>query len=269
MGNKKNNRSKKYIKPKSYNPIIIEKKIENMKAKIDSDREDLKKFLKSLDISNANHISLLSNFAQHDIKNSVQSMDTIISSNSLDEFTEQHIDSLKIHLNLIRNTISNFAKLVPYVQKEGFEFSQLVSTIEKLNKEGFYVNKIEFVKEIPEGDFYFHLPFQSVVQMLNNIIINAIKAYNTVVENRRIKLDISFDENNFYIKIFDNADEIPFENIDSVFDYGVSSTGGSGIGLYHARYLCDLYKGSIKVIKLEEKGEFNKYFFITLPLIKN
>jgi len=262
-------RNKKYFKPRSCNPIVIRKEIEIMKAEIHKDREKLKDFLKSLEVSNANHISLLSNFAQHDIKNSVQSMDSIISSNNLEELTQTHIESLKTNLNLIRETISNFAKLVPYGQEENFEFRQLVSTIENLNREGFYSNKIAFTKEIPEGDFYFNLPFQSVVQMLNNIIINAIKAFNNVTLDRKIRLSISFDENNFYIKISDNADEIPFDDIDSIFEYGVSSTNGSGIGLYHARYLCDLYKGSIEVVKLDDESEFNKYFLITLPIIKN
>lgn len=264
----KNKRNKQYIRPKYANPIAIKQEIETMRKEIQKDRDSLKAFLESLDKSNSTHITLLSNFAQHDIKNSVQSIDSIVSANSIEELTKEHIQNIKHHLNLIRKTIENFSKLVPYDKKDYFNFDTLITTIESLNRETFHSNKILFTKDIPEGEFNFNLPFQSVVQMINNIIINAVKAFTPCIQDKKIKLLSSYDENNFYIKIFDNASNIPFDNIDSIFDFGVSSTGGSGIGLFHARYLCGLYKGSIEVCQLEDDKEFNKYFFITLPIIK-
>ena len=51
-----------------------------------------------------------------------------------------------------------------------------------------------------------------------------------------------------------------------IFDYGVSSTGGSGIGLYHVQWLCTSYKGDIQVHPLASGGLYTKCFTITLPL---
>ncbi|MGA9213660.1 sensor histidine kinase [Kaistella sp.] len=194
-------------------------------------------------------------------------MDSILSTNSLDELNEKHLASLKLNLGIIRETIDNFSKLVPYSEKDTFDFNQLLSAVELLNRESFYVNKIEFIKEIPEGEFSFNLPFQSVLQMLNNIIINAIKAFGNSVD-KKIKISVEFNSDDFNIRIFDNAEKIPFKNINSIFDYGNSSTGGSGIGLFHARYLCDLYEGNISVVEIEDNNDFNKYFLINLPIIK-
>ena len=83
----------------------------------------------------------------------------------------------------------------------------------------------------------------------------------------KIKFSAHCQEKVFVLKIFDNAHHIIFDNPKTIFEYGVSSTGGSGIGLYHARYLCDLYKGDIQVQELEPNGEYTKYFVITLPII--
>ncbi|MGF1636481.1 MAG: ATP-binding protein [Cyclobacteriaceae bacterium] len=170
-------------------------------------------------------------------------------------------------MQIIRETISNFSKLVPFSGDDKFEFNDLLVAIELLNRESFYFNKIELVKQCDETSFTFNLPFQSVLQMINNILINAIKAFEELEINKKIKIVAEFDRKVFYIKIYDNASKIPFKDINTIFDYGVSSTGGSGIGLYHAKYLCDLYKGKIEVFELDDKDEYNKYFLITLPLL--
>lgn len=215
----------------------------------------------------SNHIALLSSFVRHDIKNSVQSIDSIISSKSLEELTQEDIDNLKLNLRMIRETIDNLSKLAPYGKEESFEFGEIVKAIELLNRESFY--QIQFIKEIPTEKIYFNLSFQSVLQMINNVVINAIKAFEMTdnMVKRKIKFSAHCQEKIFILKIFDNAHHIIFDDPKTIFEYGVSSTGGSGIGLYHARYLCDLYKGDIQVQELEPNGEYTKYFVITLPII--
>ena len=74
------------------------------------------------------------------------------------------------------------------------------------------------------------------------------------------------DQDVFKLEIRDNGCTISEENISKIFDYGYSTTGGSGIGLYHAKYLCEQYfEGSIKV-KVNTFGIYNKVFFIILPI---
>lgn len=254
----------KYIPKKSKNPEIIHKKLKNLKEQVEMHGKNIDAITKSHDI----HITMLSNFARHDIKNSVQSMDSILSSNDLEELTPKHIESLKLNLNIIRDTINNFSKLVPYSEKDFFNFNQLITAVELLNRESFYINKIKFIKEIPDGSYNFNLPFQSVLQMINNIIINAIKAFDKSCTDKKIKISVEYSEDFFDIKIFDNASKISFSKIDSIFDYGKSSTGGSGIGLFHAKYLCSLYRGNISVVELSDQDEYSKYFLISLPIIK-
>lgn len=255
----------KYIPQRISNPVLLQKQLDKLKIELSLHSKNIDAISKSHD----NHITMLSNFARHDIKNCVQSMDSIISSNTVNEITEEHINSLKLSLEIIRETVNNFSKLVPYSDKDKFELNDLLIAIELLNRESFYVNKIEFINKCEVGQFLFNLPFQSVLQMLNNIIINAVKAFETASEVKKIKITAEIIEDSVYLKIYDNASKISFNDINSIFNYGISSTGGSGIGLYHAKYLCGLYKGKIEVIELQQNNEFSKYFLISLPLLKN
>lgn len=260
MSRKKSN----YIPKKVSNPMLIQKKLNDLEIQVKLHGKNIDAIGKSHDT----HITMLSNFARHDIKNSVQSMDSIIGANTLEELTPKHLESLKLNLKIIRETIDNFSKLVPYSERDYFNFEQLITAVELLNRENFYINKIKLIKEIPEGNYNFNLPFQSVLQMINNILINATKAFDESTEDRKIKISLDYNSEQFSIKIFDNASKIPFPKIESIFEYGKSSTGGSGIGLFHARYLCNLYNGNILVIELTEDPIYSKYFLINLPIIK-
>ncbi|WP_445750052.1 sensor histidine kinase [Polaribacter sp.] len=258
-----NNRKKKYIPKKKNNPVVLNQRIEELKNELRLHGKNIDAISKSHDI----HITMLSNFARHDIKNSIQSIDSVISTNTSDEITDEHLNSIKLNLKIMRETIENFSKLVPHSDKDKFSYSSLVTAVELLNRDNFYENKISLIKENNlEHEIYFSLPFQSVVQMTNNIIINATKALSKIDSNRKIKFSVDKSEEFLKISIFDNGEEVEKKIENKIFDYGISNTGGSGIGLHHAKYLCELYNGSIEYCPLEN-NEYKKYFLISLPII--
>ena len=128
-----------------------------------------------------------------------------------------------------------------------------------------YNNKIKLVKELPKDiDIYLNLPFQSVLQMFNNLFINAIKSLENT-KNPTIKLNAYVNNDFLTIEIIDNGLKIEDKNIEKIFDFGYSTTGGSGIGLYHAKYLCELFKGKIEIKPFVD--EYNKAFLVHLPII--
>lgn len=205
MSPKSKNRNKPYIPQKHTNLVTLSKKIENTEEKHVHNISALSKSLN-------NHIAILSNFVSHDIKNSVQSIDSIISSNSLEELTETDIDNLKLNLKMIRDTIDNLSKLAPYGKEESFEFREIVNAIELLNRENF--RDIHFIKELPKEVVIFKLSFQTVLQMINNVVINAVKALENTedITEKKIKFSVSKQDNVFTLKIYDNAHSIPFSN---------------------------------------------------------
>lgn len=105
---------KKYIPKARHNPEIQARKIENNRIEL----LNIHKAVEALSISHDIHISYLGNFARHDIKNSIQSMDSVLSTTNSEEITDENILSLKTNLKVIRETIDNFSKLVPYSKDE-------------------------------------------------------------------------------------------------------------------------------------------------------
>ncbi|WP_422009170.1 ATP-binding protein [Roseivirga pacifica] len=259
-------RRKNYIPNRKNNPVIQAQKIDKLSEQIDLHGKNIDALTKS----HNTHITLLSNFSRHDLKNCIQSIDSIINTNSCDELTEEHMDSIRLNLNIMRETMSNFSRLVPHNKSGEFELRELLTAVELLNRDSFFDNKITFEKDISnDPEITFHLPFQSVLQMINNIIINAIKSFSEGdTKNRKIRIEAENDNENFWLKIYDSGLPVKESIKKRIFEYGVSTTGGSGIGLYHAKYLCDLYDGMIEHFVLDEKNEFNKFFKITLPLQK-
>lgn len=157
-------------------------------------------------------------------------MDSILSTTTAHEMTDEQILSLKTNLKVIRQTMDNFSKLVPYSKDEKFNLKNLIIAVELLTRNDLYTNKIKLVREFPEESIYLNLPFQSVLQMFNNIFINAIKALE-LVENPIIKVSAFTNVEHLTIEISDNGTKIEEKEKDKIFEFGYSTTGGSGIGL--------------------------------------
>lgn len=108
-------------------------------------------------------------------------MDSVLSTTTADEITEENILSLRTNLKVIRETIDNFSKLVPYSKDEKFELKNLIIAVELLTRNDLYKQNIKLIKDLPKNiNIYLNLPFQSVLQMFNNLFINAIKSLENI-----------------------------------------------------------------------------------------
>jgi signal transduction histidine kinase len=257
-------KKKKYQPHPIFNPAVQAKKLDKLAIEIDRNRKTIQALSKSYD----NHISYLGNFTRHDIKNAILSMDSILSTNEPEEFTREKISSLSIFLDVIRETIENFSKLVPYSTNGKFKLEALFIAVELLSRADMQNHKIDLILDFErtskvELDF----PFQSLLQMINNLIINSIKALEST-PTKKIILEGKLDEKELRIKISDNGIAIPETNRCKIFDYGFSTTDGSGIGLYHAKYLCERIDGDI-FLDLNIENGMTKTFCITLPVIED
>ena len=142
----------------------------------------------------------------------------------------------------------------------------LLIAVELLARADMQKNDIEMKFEYPKDSMIqIELPFQVILQMINNLIINSIKALEAV-DLKKMVISAFIDNDVFKFEIKDNGCAIQKEDICKIFEYGYSTTGGSGIGLYHAKYLCEQYfEGGVKV-ETDNHGIYNKTFFITLPI---
>lgn len=92
----------------------------------------------------------------------------------------------------------------------------------------------------------------SFIMVLDNIIGNAIKAKATSLR----VVSEETKENQYRIKFIDNGIGIDgsINDIESLFDFGVTTTNGSGLGLYYARKYMTELKGKIAMEPNQEKG---------------
>lgn len=112
-----------------------------------------------------------------------------------------------------------------------------------------------------DSEYTIKLKPLSFIMMMDNIVGNAIKANATKL---RIVVDDKTKEYHI-IKFIDNGEGIDksIDDIGSLFEFGVTTTNGSGLGLFYAKkYMNDL-KGEIEIVPNEDKGisvvlKFNK-----------
>lgn len=257
---------KKYIPSPAFNHVLFDQKLNKLGKEIDLHKKSIDAISKSHDL----HISYLGNFARHDIKNTILSMDSILTSTDVSEFTEESKASLILYLDVIRTTIDNFAKLVPYSSDGTFTLMDIMVAIELLSRADMQTNDVKLTLDYDRAqETAIKLPFQMIIQMINNLIINAIRSLEGK-NNREIHLKSMITENDLVIEISDNGIEISDEIIDMIFEYGFSTCGGSGIGLFHTKYLCEQHGGSISIDNHLDGSSSNmtKCFCVKLPIEK-
>ena len=124
--------------------------------------------------------------------------------------------------NLLEERISNFTIEDLFKEVDILMKHELKNALVSLNIE----NKVENSITI-EGNI------NSLVQIVNNIVSNAIQAYNGE-PNKEISLSAFTENNNILIKIKDNGLGIPEEVQEKLFKEMVTTKGknGTGLGLF-------------------------------------
>lgn len=257
----KSRKNKYYNLNSKFNPAIQARKIDKIRNDLEIHKRQIDAISKIHDI----HIAHLANFARHDIKNAIQNMDSILSTSESGSFEPDQIQSLSASVSIIRNTIDNFARLVPYSTTGAFTIDTLMVAVELLARYDMRRNDIEVNFSYPKNcETEIKLPFQAILQMLNNLIINSIKSLEGIL-GKKISVVAQITNDKLNIQISDNGRVIEKNDNDKIFEYGYSTTGGSGIGLFHARYLCCEFNGEITV-DLDGDQLYTKTFIIILPI---
>lgn len=113
-------------------------------------------------------------------------------------------------------------------------------------------NQLLSVKVKAKKDFKFELRFSplEIIILLDNLLNNSLKSG---AENVIITLK-SFYPGELEISFLDDGGGIPAERINKVFEFGYSTTGGTGIGLHHVKQIVDTMRGKISINNNYKKG---------------
>jgi signal transduction histidine kinase len=228
-------KDKNYIPNKQLSPVELSKRITSLNGKIEKNNStnDLRE--KAL----YNYIQLMTNFASHDIKNAVHNLDGYISTLNIDDVQQEDINAIKVLLEGIRKTIKDFTSLAPDQTKNAFKLFEFCNSIELLNRGHFNDCNIKYEISYSKTDeTIIEQSLHNLIQITNNLIINSIKALEKTNE-KLIIIEVNIIDDTLQIVVKDNGCGVDEFNKDKIFDLRFSTTGGSGIGLAHAKFIID------------------------------
>lgn len=157
--------------------------------------------------------------------------------NSIDKEAIQRISNIVVSLK-------KFVRLDEADLQEANINKELDLTLDLISHET--KNKVEIEKHY--GDIP---PIKCYPNMLNqvftNILVNACQA---IKDKGKIVISTEFQDSNLIVKIKDNGQGIPKENLNKIFTAGYTTKGvgvGTGLGLAISQKIIDKHKGKIQV----------------------
>lgn len=244
--------------PREVQMKVMERKLDN-----------LGKLIKSHQASYEAYIQMLSSMVGHDMKNCLVTIDGLLyNKKNGGGWTEDDIHELEMSLNLMHDSIEQFQNVSMVSNTTRFELGKLVTAVKSIHRNVFQKEQIRFDISISDDSIIVVQPYHTIQIIVNNLIINAIKALSDV-SDKRIGLEVYAKDNNCHINVRDNGPDINPDVCKKIFDYGFSTTGGSGIGLFQVKELLKRMNGGIRVLTEPDKSIYVKSFSIFFPLMEN
>lgn len=255
-------KANKYNPGPKVNLISLSKKQE----KLSKDIEHLKQLLNSTNRENDRHIEHLSNFVRHDMKNAIQGLDGIIYNAADDRaISKETLEQLKMAVSLLRSSLDNFAKIIPSSREQTTMLPDILVAVEMLSRYDIQQRKVNAVFNYDRNlTAQITHPFQTMVQIVDNFVLNALNAFGNQLD-KKLLVEGTIEGDRCLIAIHDNAPHVPESDRERIFEYGYSTTGGTGIGLFHAKSVMDEIGGSIVLTDSNSK-DYTKCFIIEFPL---
>lgn len=149
----------------------------------------------------------------------------------------------KANFNVMSTTISQdlVTFMNEYIENVYKEYKHLV-----VNKQHL---KVEI--DVPKG-FKFHYKFRplEIIIIIDNLLSNAFKA-----KAKKVKISFIPDgKKSLKLSFLDDGIGVSPNHIKKLFDFGFSTTDGSGIGLYHVKQVVKKMNGTVNINEDIKKG---------------
>ena len=191
-----------------------------------------------------------------------------------DEKIEKYCSSINAQTQYLSQTIDDFKNFIKNEKElKSFNISKCITRFEKLIQTSSTNNKIRIIKNIDDTINIKNYE-NELVQCLMNVFHNAKDAFSEEIKNRLFIIEIFSNNNDVYIILKDNANGIPSNIINKIFEPYFTTkhkSKGTGLGLHMTYNLIkEGMKGEITVCNEEYTFENNLYngasFKIKLPL---
>lgn len=188
----------------------------------------------------------------HHVRVSSSSVEQYISGLKFDINSGEKLNAneLKNALDMISNEIKKINSISKYATQANFKVEaqpKKLNIIEFIT--GYILNvAIPFSKKITNGkinrtnvkEYYLKFRPLELTILLDNLVDNSSKALSN-----EIKIDFEIQNNKLRIHYADNGKGIPLNIKEKIFEYGFTTTDGSGMGLYHIKEIVSEMGGTI------------------------
>jgi two-component system sensor histidine kinase AgrC len=140
---------------------------------------------------------------------------------------------------------------------------------------GFLYGKLSSIQEQGiEVTYTFHIseftskiPVYLVVELIGNLLKNAVEAVKTQQVEKQIHLSCTENENEFCLGVRNRSEKIPLDEMGRFFEKGYSSKGsGRGLGLYNVKEICEKY--GVDIVCDNTEVDDKNWFLIELHIKK-
>jgi signal transduction histidine kinase len=87
-----------------------------------------------------------------------------------------------------------------------------------------------------------------------NIVIDNLLNNSKKAKSKNVEVLLYEENENLLVSFKDDGRGVPEEIIERIFDFGFTTTDGSGLGLFHVKQIIDSLKGEVLVSNNENKG---------------
>jgi ABC-type amino acid transport substrate-binding protein len=181
------------------------------------------------------------------------------------EFIDKFKDNSKLQISNMSQTIDDFRNFFrPEKEKIGFYINDVLKNMLKITNPILESENINLNLNIDQNAYVVGYP-NELGQVILNIINNAKDALiSSEIEDKTIDITLTMDEKYINLSIADNANGIPHEIIDKIFDPYFSTKeekNGTGLGLYMSKIIIENHMDSKLSVTSSDKGSrFNIEF---------
>ena len=173
-------------------------------------------------------------------------------------------------INLLISDISNYTKIKSEIESENFEYIKIGEIIKDITEQ-YSDNKknIKIELENIENTKTVLVNKNKLSQVFYNLIDNSISILD---KNKKVMICIEDkNDNNIYIKIFDQGKGIPMKLSEKVFDRfytdrDINKDNHTGLGLSITKEIILSFRGSIELVESDRSDYSGACFVINLPL---
>ena len=177
-----------------------------------------------------------------------------------DEYLKKYKEEIDTQVNHLLVTLSEFRSFFrPDKQAQQVQLLEVINSVELLVKDELMKNAISLEVICPD-DIYIKIIKNEFKHILLNLISNAKDAFiEKNIQNRKIRIVASQNNDEVVLEVSDNAGGIDKKILPHIFEANVTSKPegkGSGIGLYMSKQIADKMSAKLSVKNTAEGALF-------------